>query len=51
MFSQWETMLHEAAEVLDRLGVGYALLHGGMPGKDRRAVLEQFRTDPAAGCS
>src|SRR5439155_25851682 len=29
VFSQWETMLHKAAEVLDRLGVGYALLHGG----------------------
>ena len=28
-----------------RLGVGYALLHGGMPGKERRAVLERFRDD------
>ncbi|HJZ90591.1 MAG TPA: DEAD/DEAH box helicase [Gemmataceae bacterium] len=47
VFSQWETMLHKAAEVLDRLGVGYALLHGGMQGKERRAVLEKFRED---GC-
>jgi superfamily II DNA or RNA helicase len=45
VFSQWETMLHKAAEVLDRLEVGYALLHGGMPGKDRRAVLERFKAD------
>jgi superfamily II DNA or RNA helicase len=47
VFSQWETMLHKAAEVLDRLGVGYALLHGGMQGKERRAVLERFAED---GC-
>ena len=45
VFSQWETMLHKAAEVLDGLGVGYTLLHGGMPGKERRAVLEQFKQD------
>ena len=46
VFSQWETMLNLAAEVLDRLGVGYALLHGGMPGKDRKAVMATFNTDP-----
>jgi SNF2 family DNA or RNA helicase len=45
VFSQWETMLHKAAEVLDRLGVGYALLHGGMQGKERRAVLERFKEE------
>lgn len=45
VFSQWETMLHKAAEVLDSLGVGYAILHGGLQGKDRRAVLEQFKQD------
>jgi SNF2 family DNA or RNA helicase len=45
VFSQWETMLHKAAEVLDRLGVGYAILHGGMQGKERRAVLDQFKDD------
>jgi SNF2 family DNA or RNA helicase len=47
VFSQWETMANEAARVLDALGVGYALLHGGLPGKERRAVLERFQTDPA----
>ncbi len=45
VFSQWETMLHKAAEVLNDLGVGYALLHGGLQGKDRRAVLEQFKQE------
>ncbi len=46
VFSQWETMAHEAAKVLDTLGVGYVLLHGGLPGKDRKAVLDRFQTDP-----
>ncbi|MFO0796976.1 MAG: DEAD/DEAH box helicase [Gemmataceae bacterium] len=47
VFSQWETMTFEAAKVLDRLGVGYAVLHGGLSGKDRKAALETFQTDPA----
>lgn len=46
VFSQWETMLNLAAAVLDKLGVKYALLHGGMSGKDRKAVMEVFKTDP-----
>ncbi len=47
VFSQWETMVSEAAKVLDALGVGYVVLHGGLQGKDRKAVLERFQTDPA----
>jgi len=46
VFSQWETMLHQAGNVLTKLGVGFALLHGGMAGKDRKAVLDRFRGDP-----
>ena len=33
VFSQWETMAMEAAKVLDTLGVGYVVLHGGLPGQ------------------
>jgi SNF2 family DNA or RNA helicase len=47
VFSQWETMILEAAHVLDTLGVGYAILHGGLPGKERKEALEKFKTDPA----
>jgi len=47
VFSQWETMILEAAKVLDALGVGYAVLHGGLAGKDRKEVLERFKSDPA----
>jgi superfamily II DNA or RNA helicase len=46
VFSQWELMLRKAAEVLDRLGIGYATLHGGIPGRERRALMERFRDDP-----
>jgi superfamily II DNA or RNA helicase len=45
VFSQWEMMLQKAAEVVQKLGVGYALLHGKVPGKERRALLERFRDD------
>jgi hypothetical protein len=45
VFSQWETMVFEAAKVLDRLGIRYAILHGGLPGKDRKEVLERFHSD------
>ncbi len=45
VFSQWEIMLNKTAEVLDRLGIGYVVLHGGLPGKDRREVLERFRCE------
>ncbi len=45
VFSQWQQMLAKTAEVLDRLQIGYTLLHGGIPGKDRRALLDRFRED------
>jgi hypothetical protein len=47
VFSQWELMLRKAAEVVEGLDVGYTMLHGNVPGKDRRALLEQFRDDAA----
>jgi superfamily II DNA or RNA helicase len=45
VFSQWELMLRKAAEVLDRQGIGYATLHGGVPGRERKALLDRFRED------
>jgi superfamily II DNA or RNA helicase/F0F1-type ATP synthase epsilon subunit len=47
VFSQWEVMLSQAAERLRHLKVNHALLHGRLPGKDRRKLLEQFQNDPA----
>jgi superfamily II DNA or RNA helicase len=46
VFSQWEMMQRKAAEVLESLKVGHVALHGGVPGKDRRGLLERFREDP-----
>jgi SNF2 family DNA or RNA helicase len=46
VFSQWEVMLRKAAEVVEKLGVGHTILHGNIPGKDRRKLLERFRDDP-----
>jgi SNF2 family DNA or RNA helicase len=46
VFSQWETMILETAQVLEKLGVGYTVLHGGLSGKDRKAALEKFKEDP-----
>lgn len=46
VFSQWELMLQKTAEVLDGLRIGYAVLSGHVPGKDRKALLERFRDDP-----
>lgn len=47
VFSQWETMILETAKVLDALGVGYAVLTGALPGKERKEALERFKSDPA----
>ncbi len=46
IFSQWEMMLRETAALLERLNIGHTILHGGIPGKNRRALLERFRDDP-----
>jgi SNF2 family DNA or RNA helicase len=46
VFSQWEIMLRQAADVVDALGIGQVLLCGEVPGKDRRGLLERFRDDP-----
>lgn len=45
VFSQWEMMLHQAAAVLDRLKIGYVMLHGGISGKQRRPLLDRFRDE------
>ncbi len=45
VFSQWELMLHKAAEVVEGLGLGYAMLHGTIPGPQRRKLLERFRDE------
>jgi superfamily II DNA or RNA helicase len=47
VFSEWVKMLELAAARLDRLGLGYAMLHGSIPTEKRPALLDRFRDDPA----
>ena len=46
IFSQWERMTRLVAQELDALGVKYESLHGGIPSKDRKALFDNFNTDP-----
>ena len=48
VFSQWEVMLRLAAEVVERRGLGHTMLHGNVPGPERRKLLERFHADD--GC-
>ncbi|HVW25630.1 MAG TPA: DEAD/DEAH box helicase [Polyangiaceae bacterium] len=43
VFSEWVEMLKLCATRLDRLHVGYAMLHGGIPTDRRPALLDRFR--------
>lgn len=44
MFSQWTGMQQLVAEMLDARGWGHVLFHGGVSSKDRRARIEDFKT-------
>jgi superfamily II DNA or RNA helicase len=46
VFSQWELMQQKAVELVQHLGLGHAVLHGEVPGPERRKLLERFRDDP-----
>jgi len=45
VFSQWKRMTDLAAEAFDRRGWGYVDFHGGVPSKERGALLRRFRED------
>ncbi len=46
IFTQWEMMQQKAVEVVEKLDLGYAVLHGNIPGQERRELLKRFREDP-----
>ncbi|MGH9619801.1 MAG: DEAD/DEAH box helicase [Bryobacteraceae bacterium] len=48
VFSEYERMTHLAGEELRRLGIGFVSLHGGVPSRQRGALIAKFRDDP--GC-
>jgi SNF2 family DNA or RNA helicase len=46
VFSEYERMTHLAGEELRKLGIGFVSLHGGVPSRQRGALIEKFRNDP-----
>lgn len=46
IFSQWERMTRLIAAELDKLDIGYEYLHGGVPSKARKDLVDNF-TDQA----
>ena len=46
IFSQWERMTRLIAYELDKMGVGYEYLHGGVPSSKRRDLISNFTDDP-----
>ncbi len=46
VFTEWERMQAMAAEVCEKLGIGYVRLHGGVPAASRGRLIDRFREDP-----
>jgi SNF2 family DNA or RNA helicase len=42
IFSQWERMTRIIAQELEAAGIEYEYLHGGIPGKNRKALFDNF---------
>ncbi len=45
IFSQWERMTRIIAQELDKLGIKYEYLHGGVPAAKRKALFDNFNSD------
>ncbi len=46
VFSQWERMTRIISKELDKRGIRYEYLHGGVPSKKREALFDNFNNDP-----
>jgi SNF2 family DNA or RNA helicase len=47
VFSEYERMTYLAGEELRKMKIGFVSLHGGVPSRQRGALIEKFRNDPA----
>jgi len=45
IFSQWERMTRIVQQELEKRGVGFVSLHGGVPSRKREGLLSTFRND------
>ncbi|MEJ7740546.1 MAG: DEAD/DEAH box helicase [Chitinophagaceae bacterium] len=45
IFSQWERMTRLVVKILDKKGIGYENLHGGVPSIKREALFKNFQYD------
>jgi SNF2 family DNA or RNA helicase len=45
VFSEYERMTYLAGKELEKLGLGFVSLHGGVPSRKRGALMERFRSD------
>ena len=45
VFSEYERMTYLAGQELEKLGLGFVSLHGGVPSRNRGALMEKFRRD------
>jgi len=46
IFSQWERMTRLVAAELDKKGIRYEYLHGGVPSAKRKDLMDNFMTNP-----
>ncbi len=46
VFSEYERMTYLAGEELRKLGTGFVSLHGGVPSRQRGALIAKFQSDP-----
>lgn len=46
LFSEWKTMLHLIAKVLRQFNIGYVMLSGEVPVKDRGKLIDEFDKNP-----
>lgn len=46
IFSQWERMTRLVAAELDKKGIRYEYLHGGVPSTKRKDLMDNFMNDP-----
>lgn len=48
VFSQWERMTRLVAKELEKNGIGFEYLHGGVPSEKRKNLVDNFMNEPSS---